>query len=259
MITITNPKGARFVPQWASFRGFSLLFDNPGESLSRTRDRLELTCDVAGDPELSFYRALRTGLEKMNINLLTNTYLFCPLSPSSYHVTLWDGGNDGNLSEVTGPYSRSLGDYLEGLPDLIADDTPLTEMAAASPLVLEKGWSVRFKFDRLIKWTSVLVAGIAPADEESTGTLQQLTDERSRLSATFRERFGIGPSETYSPHVSLGYFANRETAQLASPCEKEWEEVIQQQMEGLTLTFQSASLYGFTDMATFFKAVENSK
>ena len=53
--------------------------------------------------------------------------------------------------------------------------------------------------------------------------------------------------------VSLGYFAGREGAQLARPCLREWDVLFAERMQGLTLTFQQASLYGFTDMATFFK------
>jgi hypothetical protein len=36
VITVTNAKVGGFVPQWAAFRGFSILFDNPGDSLSST-------------------------------------------------------------------------------------------------------------------------------------------------------------------------------------------------------------------------------
>src|SRR5438876_12331769 len=102
MITITNPKVAGFVPRWAPFRGFSLHYDNPGHSLTRSGDRLDLNCDVEADPELVFYRRLRESLEDLAPDLLMNTYLFCPLPPASYHVTGRDGGNDGTVGRSTG-------------------------------------------------------------------------------------------------------------------------------------------------------------
>ena len=37
-ISITNQKVAGFIPLWSEFRGFSLLFDNPSDSLSLRGD-----------------------------------------------------------------------------------------------------------------------------------------------------------------------------------------------------------------------------
>src|SRR5438874_2339771 len=63
MITITNEKVAGFDPRWATFRGFSLLFDNPGHSLTPAGEWLNLTCAVDTDPDLAFYKALRESLD----------------------------------------------------------------------------------------------------------------------------------------------------------------------------------------------------
>ena len=43
---------------------------------------------------------------------------------------------------------------------------------------------------------------------------------------------------------------------MARPCLPDWNALFAERMQGVTLTFRQASLYGFTDMATFFKAAE---
>jgi hypothetical protein len=255
MITITNAKVGGFVPRWAPFRSFSLLFDNPRHSLTRSGDRLDLNSDLDADPELGFYRRLRDSLGDLGPDLLTNTYLFCPLPPASYHVTVWDGGNDGNVDRVTGSQRSELEALLAGLPGSLSHPNSLVEMAAASPLVRRDEWNLRFRFDRLINWgNTVIVARLHPADEAAVETLNELVGERRRLTTQFSEVFGIGPSETYTPHVSLGYFANREAAQLSVPCLESWNHRFAEGMQGLTLALSRVSVYGFTDMATFFRA-----
>ena len=118
MFSITNEKVAGFTPRWATFRGFSILFDPPGAGLLPSGNRLDLACDVAADPALGFYKRLRDSLTRLDPDRLTATYLFCPLPPPSYHVTVWDGGNDGNVGEVDGDARREMEDWLAGLPEL---------------------------------------------------------------------------------------------------------------------------------------------
>ena len=254
MISITNAKVAGFVPRWTAFRGFSLLWDNPGQCLARSGQRLDLACDVDADTELSFYKTLRDSLNALDVNLLTNAYLFCPLPPPSYHVTLWDGGNDGNTAKVLPAQHPLLQDFLTRLPNSILTPNPITDVPAASPLVTRQDWNVRFRFNSLFKWgNSVLVAGLAPVDDAAANVIAGISDERRRLNAQYQQAYGIGSSDNYGPHVSLGYFANREHAQLATSCLPDWNRLFVERMHSQTLTFQHASVYGFTDMATFFK------
>ncbi len=258
MLTITNPKVAGLVPRWAEFRGFSLLFDNPGSCLARRAKVLELKCDVAGDDELRFYRGLRTTLESLDLDLLTRTYLFCPLPPHSYHVTVWDGGNDGNCAQVLEAQRPLLEDLLAGLPESLSRPSEVTEIPLRCPLVTRPEWRIRFRLDSLALWgDAVLVARLATADEASDAVFQALMEERRRLNARYREAFGISASDSYVPHVSLGYFANQEGAQMAAPFTQGWNGQYVEQLRGMTLEFERISLYGFTDMATFFKAVDD--
>jgi len=252
MFSITNAKIAGFTPRWARFRGFSVLFDSPGDCLVPHGQRLDLACDLDGDAELGFYKGLRDGLTALEPDLLTATYLFCPLPPPSYHVTAWDGGNDGNVTRAVGSWRAKLEEYLAALPDTATRPHDLTDTVLASPLVSRRDWGVEFQFDALAIWGgSVLVARLAPTDA-ARSVYEQFVAERGRLSATYRGKFGVGASERYTPHVSLGYFANREGGQMAMPCLHEWNQVFTEGMRGLTLSFEHASVYGFTDMATFF-------
>ncbi len=256
MFSITNEKVAGFLPRWAGFRGFSILFDNPGKCLMPSGGHLNLACDVDGDLALTFYQALRNALNCLNPDLLTTAYLFCPLPPASYHVTVWDGGNDGNAAQVVGTERQTMERFLVGLPDTLTPAQEVTALARISPLVTRQDWNIPFEFDRLALWGNVVVVARLSPTEASQDAFQAFVEERRQLSAAFRQVYGIGPSENYVPHVSLGYFANREGAQMASPCLDNWNRVFAERMQGLTLTFQSAAVYGFTDMATFFKTAE---
>ncbi|WP_332696198.1 hypothetical protein [Halalkalibacter lacteus] len=50
----------------------------------------------------------------------------------------------------------------------------------------------------------------------------------------------------------LGYFANKELAELSTSLIEEWNDKLLQNTSGQTITFTSNSLYGFTSMETFF-------
>jgi hypothetical protein len=119
-----------------------------------------------------------------------------------------------------------LEQWLAGLPRSLSKPNELIEMTVSSFLARRDEWNLRFRFDRLVNWgNTVMVARLAPADEAASQALNELVEERRRLTARFQERFGIGPAESYTPHVSLGYFANREAAQLSAPCLDDWHRI----------------------------------
>ena len=254
LFSITNEKVAGFIPRWADFRGFSILFDPSGDGLTPDGPCLTLACDVEADPTLSFYRALRGSLTRLNTDLLTAAYLFCPLPPPFYHVTVWDGANDGNKSLVAPDRRPALDRLLAGLPDALTLPHEMTAPALGSPLIRRQDWDIEFRFDCLMIWGGVVtVARLSPTDV-SQGAFAEFVAERRRLNESYQEAFGIRASQNYTPHVSLGYFANREGAQMARPSLPNWNALFAERMQSLTLTSRQASLYGFTDMATFFKA-----
>jgi hypothetical protein len=255
MISITNEKVAGFDPRWAAFRGFSLLFDNPGMSLTTSGALAYIDCDVDGDKDLLLYKAFRNSLSNIGIDILTNTYLFCPLPPASYHVTVWDGLNDGSVDHVVAAHRSECERFLQGLPLSLCESDLFPEIAA-SKVVSTLDWNIQFRFGRLEKWSNVsIVARLAPGNDASAEAIGNLTAARATLTADFERRFKIRPQETYVPHVTLGYFANRDLAEQATPFMESWNATFQQGTTDLMMEVHRVSLYGFTDMATFFKGL----
>ena len=91
---------------------------------------------------------------------------------------------------------------------------------------------------------------LKPADQESERLLKEIENHREELYENFPIK--IKHSE-YAPHVTLGYFANNESAQLVTPLVADWAKIFEEVARDLTITYDSISLYGFTDMITFFK------
>jgi hypothetical protein len=253
VITVTNAKVAGFVPQWASFRGFSILFDSPGDSLRYSDGCGLLACDVDRDPLLGFYRQARDALASLDLRHLTHRYLFCPLPSTSYHVTVWDGANDGNVGKIAAPQRAVVEQLLADVPAALQMPHELIQLALRSALVQRQDWNLAFRFSQLaLVGDSVLVAELEPATSDDSGRLQELIRCRSELSARVQAAYGFSPYERYWPHVSLGYFANRELAQLARPYVEQWNASFVSYLSGRTLTFTRARVYGFNDMATFY-------
>ena len=255
MITITNNKVSGFAPCWAPFRGFSLLFDNPGASVAERGGFGRIDCSAEPDPELGLYQALAAGIGKLGASALTNTHLFCPLPASSYHVTVWDGVNDANLVDLSPAHGLRCRRWLDALPQSLREVAQVRELAA-SALLAAPDWGLRLRLESLEKWSDIsLVARLGPADDSSARALERVTAARDELSEAFAQTFGVRPNATYVPHVTLGYFANQPLAAQAGACLGPWNEVLRAAAAGLTLRVRTVSLYGFTDMATFFKLV----
>lgn len=254
MITITNHKVAGFEPRWAPFSGFSLLFDNPGESLSPlSAGLLKLDCAEAA-PGLQLYSGLAGALDRIGRDLLVNTYLFCPLPFYSYHVTVWDGLNDANAAQVLPQHRSELDDVLRGLPGSLLTDERITAQANDSPLMHRRDWAIKLRFDVLHKWENrALVALLAPADQDSESELRTVAVEREYLTTRLQEQFGVRTTGGFAPHVTLGYYANQDHAERSTPQIDQWNEWIQEEIGNLTITFNTIGLYGFTDMVTFFR------
>jgi hypothetical protein len=97
------------------------------------------------------------------------------------------------------------------------------------------------------------VALLAPADQDSEGKLRTLVAEREVLTTGFQEQFGVRTVDGFAPHVTLGYYANRDRAGLSEPQLDRWARFIREEIGTLTITFNTIGLYGFTDMITFFR------
>lgn len=257
MITITHDKILGFTPLWAPYNGFSLLFDNPDSGFSGIDDKLYIgRCPLKLDndldnPRLALYQAFVEGLNSIDISLLTNTYLFCPLPPSTYHVTVWDGLNDGNYDLGTSVDANSSEwerwtNFQENL-FRFAEKIDFLYLERGSPLV-QNQWDITFQFDTLHKWSSGMGILLKPADQQSERLLKEIENHREELYKNFPVE--IKHSE-YAPHVTLGYFANKESAQLATPLVSDWAKIFEETTRGLRITYSSIHLYYFINMITF--------
>ncbi|NEQ95636.1 MAG: hypothetical protein F6K30_02700 [Cyanothece sp. SIO2G6] len=248
---ITNAKLSSLQPvTWADFRGFTLLFDNPGSSFM-IRGNLAY---VAVDATVPFYQKLGEALKQLNPDALLRDHLFCALPPHSYHVTACDGGNVDNCAQVTVSHRQTLENFLAGLPDSLQQETAFSDCVNQSELSQNQAWQLNLAFDHLANWSGVsLVACLKPADDATRDRLQHFIAKRRKLCTTLHTTFGINPPEIFVPHITLGYFGNREAGQRAQLYQTVWQDLFANAMQDVTLRFNTMSLYGFTDMATFFK------
>lgn len=253
MIPITNTKVETLGPTWARFVGYSLLFDNPGDSVRDLGRFEQVHCEVEAEPELGLYRQLSLAFSEIAKPESSDLGL-CPLPPSSYHVTVFDGGNQANVDGAHPDYRSSLAALIEGLPDSWDVEYELVRPLAQSSLATSTSLDFRFCYSHLkCPGNAVLVAALKPADDASRDKLEQFVSQRAMLSDSYREAYGIGAGMRYSPHVSIAYLANLEGGEKAATKIEEWDRLLRERTEGLTLRFNSVSVYAFTDMATFFR------
>jgi hypothetical protein len=249
---VTNPKIAGLEPRWAPYRGFSLLFDNPGDSYAPAGEGL-LRLDCKHDAPLALYAGLEAFLQRVDLARLREQHLFCPLPFHSYHVTVWDGINAGNAVHLSDQDRSQLDDLFADLPRLLGTPNRYTEAAQTSPLV---DWHEQIEFvcRGLTIWSnSALVALLAPKDHPVKRKLDKVVRHRGFLNEPYRQAFNLRMQDGYSPHITLGYFANQELAESAAPLMGAWEDRLLETVAGLSITFSAISLYGFSDMATFLK------
>ena len=257
MIRITHKKIEGFKPVWAKFRGFSLLFDNPGNSLiSMDHNLAQICCSPSSsetDP-LELYWALEQSLEEIGGHLLTTNYLFCPLPSSSYHLTVLDGINDGNISNISVKYRPEIIKFIDRIPNSISRIfSSWAKPIQNSRLLTCVFPRITFRFYKLEIWDQqVLIARLIP-QENLVKSLKLIELSRYDLAEILLKEFKIKSFPEYSPHISLGYFANQEDAQKAIPWLSNWNNNFARNLAGKTISFSTISLYAFTDMSTYFK------
>lgn len=222
---ITNPKVKSMIPEWAPFRGFSILFDNPDQS--EMYDIISSISDI-----------LTPALKGFS---------FCPLPRSSYHITVWDGINDGNLSQLSPENQFRFKQLLENKSKSILDGLEWEQISGAEP--------ISFEVAQFTIWSNfVLVAKLKPASSQDEKLYEDLVARRSSLIARFKAKFGFNSTRPfYEPHVSIGYFANITLAGICSVRDEQINDLFMHQLAGKTIQFSSSSLYGFTEMAHFTK------
>ena len=177
-----------------------------------------------------------------------------PLPRESYHVTVWNGVNDANIRKLEPLHARDVADFIRRLPDSLHAPPTYLDFLAESHLARGGFAPLSFELQELEVWKNhVLVARLRPSDETSRGVLKEIENARAELSELAEQELGLAPARTYRPHVSLGYFWEESGAARAAQQIPEWSQNLARHTAGATLSFESLSLYGFTDMVSFSK------
>lgn len=259
MTIVTNAKlhSAGLVATWARWPGFSILFDNPGASLLPIGDGLaRMDSRTGADPALGFYTTLEQTLATLDLPQMVEKLSFCPLPAYSYHVTVWDGINAGNIHSVAAAQRPALQNCIEGMPGALHRLPEALDFLPAAALLTKGHGPLQFRFLELVNWSdTAILARVEAADAASAHQVDAIVADRQALYAQMSQALGTPAGGSYHPHVTLGYFANRAQGAHSRPLIADWNARFAQRMAGMTLTFPSMSLYGFADMISFCKVV----
>jgi hypothetical protein len=249
---------------WRPYHGFSLLFDNPGpvaqtlatQTVKTGNTWQVMACNIR-IPGLELYSALDDSLNMIGSRVLKYDCHLYRLPTESYHVTVWDGVNNGNVARISSAHRPPFQSFLDALPDEICEfpSQPFYPTVGTSTLVTRKR-RITFEFDRLTTFggAAVLAARLKPVKASRTA-FTNLKRSRTSLNNKFARRYGHKTAHSgYTPHVTLGYFSHKAAAAVVTSAQKNaWTSLFAMLARGKTITFESISLYGFTDMATFIK------
>jgi hypothetical protein len=250
-VRITNPKLATLEPTWRRYRGLSVLFDNPGSRLRRGVTALE---DIPVDDRhrQQLYDVLADVVEDMDPRAMRDRFGFCPLPRHSYHVTVCDGPNEHAMAGRTSPDRALATAVIADLPGSLDHAATHLDWFCDAPLLrAATGTPVTLAVCDIAVWDHVLAAHLTPADAPARNALDRVARARAELVATLQARLDLR-TRTWRPHVSLGYFANRRSARAATSTLGRWNHAVAAHHTP-TVTFDSAAVYGFTDMASFYR------
>lgn len=245
-VSRTHPKVASTNPTvWQKFPGFSLLFDH-GPDHHREHDGVA-QLEIRGD--LPLYDALAERIEEACRNEPAFSQ-FCALPKESYHVTVWDGVNVENFDYLNDQGREVFREFISDPNTGIAKQSiPLPEMESESDVI-------RFEVGSVTARDGALVAYLAPVNRSDRQRFQIIEERRDILSERWHEQFGKPRLRPWEPHISLGYFGNLSAIEIHEPELWRIQKEIFDQVYGLRITCQRISLYGFSDMVTFFKTID---
>lgn len=251
---ITNPKLCGVAPaRWAPYVGVSLLYDDAGCASSHGLESLEgLAARAFRDDEL--YRRLYGAVDELVSSAREESVELSPLPLYSYHVTLCDVVNRGNRSQVPHSYLRDVDETLDAMPDSLLRSNGLLRLLRDPELP----WSVwrdpvSFRVAGLGVWGHALVARLVPTNTRSSAAKGRHEASREQFASRLDARLGLRV-QAWRPHVTLGYLANSDdAAHVRSRFLGTWQDMMCARTTATSVTFVSASVYGFTDMASFWR------
>lgn len=253
-MNITTTKLSQVHPTaWEPYPGLSLLYEDAACSSSHGVQSLERLAVVAArDDEL--YRRLHGSVVEMVRAARRHGVGLSPLPLHSYHVTLCDAVNHGNRIEVSAPYRQLVDDTLADLPDRLLRTDELM-LLMHDPELRWSVWRdpVGFRVDGLDVRGHALVARLVPSDGRSMIAASRHEAAREQFASRLHTRLGIDV-QPWRPHVTLGYLANEDhAARVHDRFLDRWQAETLERTAGTSIRFVSASVYGFTDMATFWR------
>jgi hypothetical protein len=163
--------------------------------------------------------------------------------------------NDGNADQILTNQYDDLQHLLGGLPDSLREDEDFTSPVRNSALLKMEDLSITFRFGKLVNWDNMVIVCKPDVIDSDRDVYNRIVEERKLLGNIYQERFGIPLNQEWSPHITLGYFANQEAASKSIMHIESWSDKFREKMDGLTITYKQIGLYGFTDMATFVKCL----
>lgn len=245
-----NKTKVSFTIDWEHFCGASQIANPPASDLVEAWPGLLKIHNKLGSNQL--YDRLNDLVFGPWGDAMEEEFVFARLPHESYHLTVKDGVNVDNLHLLKESAAQALRQLFAGLPQSIL--TPTSALPTYESTCFNS--PIRFRFTGLSIWNrSPLVARVEPFDEESRSLANMIEQSRSELDGEWEKLSGLPrPSNgRWSPHISLGYFPNPEMAAIAESRVDHWSEVFAAQLGDTACSFDSFSLYAFTNMATFVK------
>lgn len=255
-VQITTRKLASLAPPvWRAYAGLSVLYDDPGEPVRGGLQPL-VSSSTAPPGDHDVYDRLADLAARIHDAAGGDDAGVGLLPRHAYHVTVCDGVHVGQRAHAHAHVRAELDAVLDGLPDSLLWHGALVRLLRA-PELCDSVWAhpVRLGVDGLAVWGHAVVARLVPADERAAAALACHARDRGELAARLRDRVGVEPPE-WHPHVTLAYAANHDAAaRLRDEVLPAWDAHARERTAGRSVTFRSASLYGFTDMASFWRLV----
>ncbi len=249
---ITNPKVAGLEPTWRTYRGLTVLFDNPG--CAPPPRQIDLRDVPVDDPTAQrLYDVLAAFVDDLGADGWRCPRGFCPLPRSTYHVTVCDCLNERQLGLVERRSRSSVAALVRGVPGSLDTLPSVLPMLARPALARALGARpITFVTSGIVISGHVMAARLTAADPDSQAALDEVAAARAELADRIHTELGVGP-QPWRPHVSLGYFVNGALARAADDSRSQLDRGFAL-VPKVPITFTSAAVYGFTDMVSYFRS-----
>lgn len=259
----TSPKLTGPEPAWAPFKGWSVVFDTDpdgdqhddgGGRSGAVADGVELLHLPA---ELIAGHNLYSRLSAWSADLpghLGQPAGYLPLPPSTYHVTVCDGLSDAQLQETSGNARQRIATMLNSLPGAVVDPASLVPHAAdaLAHLVERAAPPIDLSFEGIETRGHALVVVLEPC-HASLPACAKIVEARSTLLSALGTDFGLDLITPWRPHVTLGYWTNRDIAELHQHLVESGSQAILDAAPDSPIRVGRASVHAFDDMATYWR------